>query len=285
VGHGTTVKIYLPRLHSEHDALAAPDVEVSAPRSSAGQAILVVEDENDVRAYTTGILRELGYRVIEASTGAAALDALQNHPEVALLFTDLGLPGGVNGRQLADAARKLRPDLKILFTSGYARNAIVHDGRLDPGVVLIPKPFTYAAVASKLSELLDAPAGNGRVLLVEDEALVQMLAIEHLEELGYRVETAGSATEAINKVRLINGQIDLAIVDVGLPDRKGDVLVGELRALYPHLPIVIASGYDEVDLRERFGGDDLVSFLRKPYMRKDIENAVSRVHKPRQGDR
>ena len=114
---------------------------------------------------------------------------------------------------------------------------------------------------------------------------MQMLAIEYLEELGYRVEAAGSATEAINKVRLINGQIDLAIVDVGLPDRKGDVLVGELRALYPHLPIVIASGYDEVDLRDRFGGDDLVSFLRKPYMREDIEKAVSRVHKPRQGDR
>jgi PAS domain S-box-containing protein len=285
VGHGTTVKIYLPRLHSEHDVLAASDTEVSAPRSSAGQAILVVEDEEDVRAYTTSILRELGYHVIEASTGAAALDALQNHPDVALLFTDLGLPGGVNGRQLADAARKLRPDLKILFTSGYARNAIVHDGRLDPGVVLIPKPFTYAAVASKLSELLDAPPGNGRVLLVEDEALVQLLAIEHLEELGYRVETAGSATEAMNKVKLINGQIDLAIVDVGLPDRKGDVLVGELRALYPHLPIVIASGYDEADVRERFGGDELISFLRKPYMREDIEKAVSTAREQLRGDR
>jgi PAS domain S-box-containing protein len=285
VRHGTTVKIYLPRLHSEHDLLAAPDTEVSAPRSSAGQSILVVEDEEDVRAYTTSILSELGYHVIEASTGAAALDALENHPEVALLFTDLGLPGGVNGRQLADAARKLRPDLKILFTSGYARNAIVHDGRLDPGVVLIPKPFTYAAVASKLSELLDAPSGNGRVLLVEDEALVQLLAIEHLEELGYRVETAGSATEAMNKVKLINGQIDLAIVDVGLPDRKGDVLVGELRALYPHLPIVIASGYGEVDLRERFGDDDLISYLRKPYMREDIEKAVSIARGRREGDR
>src|SRR5262245_56562973 len=161
VGHGTTVKIYLPRLHSEHDVLATADMEVSAPRSSGGQAILVVEDEADVRAYTTSILRELGYHIIEASTGAAALHALQDHPEVALLFTDLGLPGGVNGRQLADAARKLRPDLKILFTSGYARNAIVHDGRPDPGDVLIPKPFTYGAVASQLSEHLAAPAANG----------------------------------------------------------------------------------------------------------------------------
>jgi DNA-binding NarL/FixJ family response regulator len=89
----------------------------------------------------------------------------------------------------------------------------------------------------------------------------------------------------MNKVRLINGQIDLAIVDVGLPDRKGDVLVGELRALYPHLPIVIASGYGELDLRDRFGDDDLISYLRKPYMREDIEKAVSSARGQREGNR
>jgi CheY-like chemotaxis protein len=116
-----------------------------------------------VRAYTTSILRELGYRVLEAGTVAAALQILRLHPEVLLLFTDVGLPGGMNGRQLADAARKLRPDLKVLFTTGYARDAIVHDGRLDPGVVLIPKPFTYAAVAAKLSDILDAPSGESRI--------------------------------------------------------------------------------------------------------------------------
>ena len=159
VGHGTTVKIYLPRLHSDDGALGVPEMEAHAPRSSSGQTVLVVEDEADVRAYTTSILRELGYRVLEAGTVAAALQILRLHPEVLLLFTDVGLPGGMNGRQLADAARKLRPDLKVLFTTGYARDAIVHDGRLDPGVVLIPKPFTYAAVAAKLSDILDAPIG------------------------------------------------------------------------------------------------------------------------------
>ena len=138
-------------------------MEARAPRSSSGQTVLVVEDEADVRAYTTSILRELGYRVLEAGTVAAALQILRLHPEVLLLFTDVGLPGGMNGRQLADAARKLRPDLKVLFTTGYARDAIVHDGRLDPGVVLIPKPFTYAAVAAKLSDILDAPSGESRI--------------------------------------------------------------------------------------------------------------------------
>ena len=158
LGHGTTVKIYLPRLDSDEPTVASPESEGRVPRSSAGQTILVVEDENDVRAYTSSILSELGYRVLEAPTAAIALRTLQNHGEITLLFTDVGLPGGMNGRQLADAARHLRPDLKILFTTGYARDAIVHDGRLDPGVVLIPKPFTYAAVASKLNELLDTVA-------------------------------------------------------------------------------------------------------------------------------
>ena len=147
------------------------------------------------------------------------------HPEIELLFTDVGLPGGMNGRQLADEARKRRPDLKVLFTTGYARNAIVHDGRLDPGVELITKPFTYAAVAAKLRDILDTRARPARILLVEDEALVRILATEYLEDAGYRVEPAVSAMEAMGKVRLLHGEIAPPIVDVGLPDRKGDVLV------------------------------------------------------------
>src|ERR1051325_8286864 len=111
----------------------------------------------------------------DSVTRLRSLRLLQANPEVRVLFSDIGPPGGMNGRQLSDAARKLRPDLKVLFTTGYARNAIVHDGRLDPGVVLIPKPFTYAAVAAKLSDVLDAPSGERRVLLVEDEPAVQVL--------------------------------------------------------------------------------------------------------------
>jgi len=283
VGHGTTVKIYLPRLHANDEPLAAPDIEASAPKSSGDQTILVVEDEEDVRAHTTSILRELGYHVIEAATGATALHMLRNHADVALLFTDVGLPGGMNGKQLADAARELRPDLRILFTTGYARDAIVHDGRLDPGVALLPKPFTYAAVASKLSDMLDAPSTLINVLLVEDETLVQLLATEYLEERGCRVETAGSAAEAMSKIRSLNGRIDLAIIDIGLPGRKGDVLVSELRALYPDLPIVIASGYGEHTLPERFDGDERITFLRKPYTRADFEKAVAAARRLRHG--
>jgi PAS domain S-box-containing protein len=279
IGSGTTVKLYLPRLLSEEGNISVPEAAVPAPRSAGGQTILVVEDDEDVRANTTGILRELGYTVLEASLAAAALHLLERHSEIRLLFTDIGLPGGMNGRQLADAAHELRPDLKVLFTTGYARNAIVHDGRLDPGVVLIPKPFTSAAVAAKLADMLDEQKGPPRILLVEDEVLVRMVATDQLQDLGYRVEIAGSATEAMNKAKLMAGDIAMAIVDIGLPDIKGDVLVGELRARHPDLLVVVASGYDDPALQQRFARDSRVSFLRKPYTQDDLRRAVEPLHK------
>ena len=125
------------------------------------ETILVVEDDLDVRTHAKDILRELGYRTLEAGTGRTALQVLRSHPGVHLLFTDVGLPGGMNGRQLAEEARRLRSDIKILMTTGYARNAIVHDGRLDPGVQLITKPFTYSALASKIRTILDARSQSG----------------------------------------------------------------------------------------------------------------------------
>jgi CheY-like chemotaxis protein len=279
-GLGTTVKLYLPRQLADDEIVSEPSVTDHAPRSQRGETILVVEDDHDVRAHSTGILRELGYTVLEAHIAAAALNLLERHPEIRLLFSDIGLPGGMNGRQLADAARQLRPDLKVLFTTGYARNAIVHDGRLDPGVALITKPFTYAALAAKLGDMLDTHAAPPRVLLVEDEILVQMVAADQLRELGYRVETAGSATEAMNKAKLLGDDIGLAIVDIGLPDRKGDVLVGELRALHPQLPIVIATGYDSAELTRRFAADRRVALIRKPYTQDDLKTVAGRLRPP-----
>jgi signal transduction histidine kinase len=154
LGQGTTVKIYLPR-HRGEDAETTTDPPVLAPAGRPGETILVVEDDDDVRANSVQSLRELGYRVIPARDGAEALRVLELHPSIRLLFTDVGLPGGQNGRQLADEARRIRPELKVLFTTGYARNAIVHHGRLDPGVELIAKPYTYVALAEKIRNVLD----------------------------------------------------------------------------------------------------------------------------------
>ena len=102
-------------------------------------------------------LRELGYHVLEAAEGDLALSLLASEPAIRLLFTDIGLPGPFNGRQLADEARKRRRDIKVLFTTGYARNAIIHHGRLDPGVQLIVKPFNYSGLAAKVRQVLDEP--------------------------------------------------------------------------------------------------------------------------------
>jgi signal transduction histidine kinase/CheY-like chemotaxis protein len=151
-GTGTTVKIYLPRLAGSAADLPAEPRPV--PAGSGGETILFVEDDEDVRAFVAGTLSETGYRVIEAAEAASALRLLDGEPDVDLLFTDVGLPNGVNGRQLADEAQRRRPSLKVLFTTGYARNAIVHHGRLDAGVELIAKPFAAADLVQRVRRVL-----------------------------------------------------------------------------------------------------------------------------------
>jgi signal transduction histidine kinase/CheY-like chemotaxis protein len=160
-GEGTTVRIYfrrapLPKGTGERRA------KLRMPEFGGSETILVVEDDSDVRAHTIEILRELGYRVLEAYEGDTALGFLASEPDIKLLFTDIGLPGPFNGRQLSDEASKIRPDIKVLFTTGYAQNAIIHQGRLDPGVQLIVKPFSFAALAAKIREILDNGSGETR---------------------------------------------------------------------------------------------------------------------------
>jgi len=275
IGEGSTIKLYLPRAHA---VSAEEDVDVAQPVSgSQDETILVVEDDPDVRTYSCETLAELGYTVVAAENGAAALRLLASNPQVNVLFSDIGLPGGMNGRQLSEEARKLRPDLKVLFTTGYARNAIVHDGRLDPGVELITKPFTQAALAEKLRNILDAKRVPGRILLVEDEALIQMLATDYLEEAGFKVDVAGSATEAMNKLGLVPGGVDAVIIDMRLPDRGGDALFAEIRTIYPSLPTVLATGQSVAELREAFQGQRNVGFVAKPYTAENLLGALRKV--------
>jgi PAS domain S-box-containing protein len=155
VGQGTTVKIYLPRLPG--DSVAENESDQSfLPEAGTEETVLVLEDDEDVRSYSAEILRELGYRVLEAHDGVNALRILDQQPQVNLLFTDVVLPGGMTGAQVAAQARAARPSLKVLFTTGYARNAIIHHGRLDKGVQLITKPFSFNDLASKVRDVLDS---------------------------------------------------------------------------------------------------------------------------------
>jgi signal transduction histidine kinase/ActR/RegA family two-component response regulator len=153
-GQGTTVKIYLPR----HMGAAEPSrTEIAAaevPRARPGELILVVEDEEQVRRMSLDALEELGYAVVEAGDGEHALDLVRERRDICLLFTDVVMPG-INGRELADKARQLRPDLRVLFTTGYTRNAVVHNGVVDSDVFFIPKPFTVEQLGHKLRAVLD----------------------------------------------------------------------------------------------------------------------------------
>jgi CheY-like chemotaxis protein len=154
-GQGTTVKLYLPRLLSDAGATGDEDTGHEYPSASEDEVILVVEDNPDVRSFSVMCLAELGYRVLEAVDADGALTILRSDQRVDLLFTDVVLPGRT-GRQLANEAGDVRPGLKVLFTTGYSRNAIVHHGRLDAGVRLLQKPFTFDQLATQVREALDA---------------------------------------------------------------------------------------------------------------------------------
>jgi signal transduction histidine kinase len=154
-GEGTAIKIYLPRLVGSAEEPASLPERTPVTVRGSGETILVVEDEPDLRAYAVEALCDLGYRVLEAADGRGALELVKKHPEIELLFTDVVLRGDLNGRALADEIARSRPGLPVLYTTGYTANAIVHHGRLDPGMQLIAKPYTYAGLASKVRRMLD----------------------------------------------------------------------------------------------------------------------------------
>jgi PAS domain S-box-containing protein len=156
VGKGTTVWIYLPRHYGQiEDEGPSTDSRV-VPRSEQGETVLVVDDEPTVRMLITDILEELGFTAIEAGDSAAGLKVLQSDVRIDLLVTDVGLPGGMNGRQMADAGRVSRPDLKVLFITGYAENAAVGNGQLAPGMAVLTKPFRVEAMAARIRSMIEA---------------------------------------------------------------------------------------------------------------------------------
>jgi two-component system, NtrC family, sensor kinase len=159
VGVGTTIKLYFPRLTGQ---LGLPEwtargaTPTPAPSLDGTEAIFVVEDDPQVNKLAVEALQERGYQVISAPDGAAALKLIGDAPSIDLLLTDVVLPGGMNGRELADAVHRRRPAIKILYMTGYTRNAIIHHGRLDPDIDLLTKPFTADALARKVRRILDS---------------------------------------------------------------------------------------------------------------------------------
>ncbi|GJD55124.1 PAS domain-containing protein [Methylobacterium dankookense] len=156
VGRGTTVCVYLPRHYGEIAEDTGDEVAATLPRSEQGETVLVVDDEPTVRMLVNDILEDLGYTAIEAADSAAGLKVLQSDVRIDLLVTDVGLPGGMNGRQMADAGRVTRPDLKVLFITGYAENSILGNGHLAPGMAVLTKPFAVDTMSARIRSMIEA---------------------------------------------------------------------------------------------------------------------------------
>jgi len=154
LGRGTTVRLYLPRHMGEAEAADVPAKTPAAPRAGRGETVLIVDDEPVVRMLVTEVLGDLGYVAIEVADGAAGLRVLQSDARIDLLITDVGLPGVMNGRQVADAGQLLRPGLRVLFITGYADHAVIGDGRLAAGMHVLTKPFAIETLASRIKDLI-----------------------------------------------------------------------------------------------------------------------------------
>jgi signal transduction histidine kinase/CheY-like chemotaxis protein len=287
LGSGTTVRIYLPRSMEAEDILTE---EAGGSVAGGSETILVVEDDEAVRDITVSLLSELGYKVLKARDADSGLAIIESGVSIDLLFTDVVMPGRLKSSELARKAKERRPDIEVLFTSGYTENSIVHGGRLDPGVNLLSKPYARETLARKIRMLLDkakerAPqmettliSGTGetggpppsiRVLLCEDEALIRISTADYLQDFGMTVVEAGNAREALDAVD--GAAIDILVTDVHLPDMNGLDLLHRMRETHPTLPVIFATGDMHVPGSE---GLHKASLITKPY---DYDQLAKRI--------
>jgi signal transduction histidine kinase len=289
VGEGTTVRLYLPRASQEEDVEIETEM---GPTTGGSEIVLVVEDDEDVRDTVVSMLSELGYRVLKARDADSALAIVESGVPIDLLFTDVIMPGKLRSPELARRARERIPGIRVLFTSGYTENAIVHGGRLDEGIELLSKPYTRENLARKLRHSLrngaqiaaprveappakpDAESTSLRVLLVEDEMLIRMATAEMLAEQGHTVIEAADGVEAL---KLLDGQgADLLLTDVGLPRMSGAQLALEVRKKFPGLPVIFASGYGTAAHGEGHTITDAV-ILPKPFDERQLSSALAKA--------
>jgi signal transduction histidine kinase/DNA-binding response OmpR family regulator len=281
-GHGTTVKLYLPRSKKPHEA---DTPRLSQPVEGGSETILVVEDDDGVRAAVADMLGDLGYRVASASGALQALEFLESGTHVDLLFTDVVMPGTMGSRELARRARTVMPGIRVLFTSGYTQNAIVHNGKLDDDVVLLSKPYRRDDLARKLRMMLKplpaastnthSQAVSRKILIVDDEALIRMTTVDMAAELGHVCAEAADGPQALKLLQSDPG-IEILLTDVGLPGMRGTELVAEARKLRPGLKVIVASGYSAGAAPGENGVDGAI-FLGKPFDLTQLKAAIERA--------
>jgi CheY-like chemotaxis protein len=283
LGHGTTIKAYFPRALEAEQTLPEP---VANEVRGGTETILVVEDDPSVQATVVGMLSELGYQVLRADNAEMALAVLKAGVRCDLLFTDVVMPGKLKSTEMVRQARALLPDMKVLYTSGYTQNAIIHGGRLDPGVELLSKPYRREKLASKVRQLLGAreaapqPASAApaprqvastglRVLLIEDDAQARELYRDILLSAGFEADEAATAHDAL--ARLARERYHAAVVDYSLPDLDGLTLARRIVERHPGVAIVFASGYGSLVA----GTSDVTArVLTKPFTDLQLKQAL-----------
>ncbi|WP_448203391.1 response regulator [Azospirillum sp. sgz302134] len=287
VGRGTRVEIWLPcsaeRLRVPD---AAPTEEAKGLRGN-GECVLVVEDDADVRAMAVETLQGLNYRVLVAANGLEGRAALETHRTLDLLFTDVVMPGGIGGLELAQEARRLHPHLRVLLTSGYpARRGMPSDAGNTPETLpfsLLAKPYRRDALAQAVrAALADIPEAEAdfsrlRVLVVEDDVLVRMSTIEMLDEL--QADIAGEAADAEEALSLLDrlGDVDVLLTDLRLPGRDGLALAAEALRRRPTLSVVLATGYGESAIPSDAAAH--LQVLSKPFGTEELGRALERVRR------
>ena len=290
-GHGTTVKIYLPRSSA---VAGEPVARPSGGANGGSETILVVEDNPKVQSTVVDLLAGLGYTVLKADDAQRALAVLDSGVHIDLLFTDVVMPGPLRSIEMARRAVQMRPDLKVLFTSGYTRNAIVHGGRLDAGVELLSKPYSRQQLARRLRQLLGAHGGKHepdadaddnkreaiiarplpatertRILVVEDDVDALDAVFELLVMMEYaptRAEAPQVALDALGAA-----PFDVLLTDIELPGMSGLELAREAVALQPDIRVILASGHQ---VHENAVAGVACVALQKPYSAEQLRGAV-----------
>jgi len=279
MGQGTTIKLYLPRTRKPQEGIGP--VSTSAVVGGT-ERVLVVEDDEAVRNAVVEMVSELGYSVLKAENAEQALTILSSGAAIDLLFTDVVMPGPIGTREMARRAQELQPYLRVLYTSGYTQNAIVHNGKLDEDVFLLSKPYRRDDFARKIRSLLDAkpaaaatsvaPASYqgpatmaGKVLVVEDIGLIRMTTVDMVEEVGFRTAEAANGKDAL-EILQNDPEVTILLTDLGLPGMTGRQLMEEALRFRPGLKIIIASGYSSE--QDSGGLPSGATHLTKPF---DIE--------------
>ncbi|UFW91632.1 PAS domain S-box protein (plasmid) [Bradyrhizobium barranii] len=289
VGAGTTVKLYFPREVASEDTLVGA---TSDEIRGGEETILVVEDDDEVREVAVSMLTELGYRVVKARDAASALVVVDSGIPIDLIFTDVMMPGSLRSPDLARKAKERLPNVAVLFTSGYTQNAIVHGGRLDPGVELLAKPYTRESLARKIRHVLANQAQrrvaqgsqhsanektfkDATVLLVEDDDLIRFTTMEMLSDIGCKVTEAGTAQEAL---KILDEQpVDILLTDVGLPGVSGLQLARDVYARRPDLSLILATGDSGVKSEAaRLGAILIVKPYTPASLRQGLEHAMKK---------